>query len=53
MLPIPPRTAAVKAFIPAIKPMRVDDAVELAEQYPATAAITAPMTKVSEITDQC
>ena len=48
--PIPPKTAAVKAFIPGIEPV-VGISVEYEEQSrtPATAARAEPMAKVREI----
>ena len=51
MLPIPPSTAAVKALMPAMKPMKgLSLPMVMAMSTPPTAASTAPSTKVKEMT---
>src|SRR6218665_2651611 len=51
MLPIPPSTAAVKALMPAMKPMKGLSLPMLSPiSTPPTAASMAPSTKVKEIT---
>src|SRR5690606_2670882 len=50
MLPMPPRTAAVKALMPARKPMKgLSLPMASAISTPPTAASMAPMTKVKEM----
>ena len=51
MLPMPPSTAAVKALMPARKPMKgLSLPMVMAISTPPTAARIAPITNVKEIT---
>jgi hypothetical protein len=51
MLPMPPSTAAVKALMPAMKPMKgLSLPIVMAMSTPPTAASTAPSTKVNDTT---